>query len=288
MTKAIPWLLLASALGASSALAQAPVPEARVIDVDISRWGFNGDPDLILTVEEGELIELRFLYGDDTLDESNPHVMLIEGLNLESGLLDAQHRQTTIRFRPETIGTHKLRCIVPCHGHDQLDGGRVRVVPAGVAAAGIEPVVTAIALTATPPETAGHPAEVRARVTAGGGGTPLEGVTVEFAVRTTFMMSGWLVVGYARTDATGEAVLVFQPNRGGDQTVRARYAGSTRHLGVERTHNLAVPELVLTYGRETAPLVPGLGFWLLALVVGGIWFTYAFVAFQLRQLANDR
>jgi hypothetical protein len=273
--------------GGAPALAAAEPTEPRVIEVSVSQWGWNDDPELILTVEEGELVEFRFSYGDGDLADDNPHVMIIERTGLESGLLSRENPLVTLRFRPETVGTHTLQCIAPCHGHEQLKTGRVRVVPVGATLAGIEPVTTSIRLATVPPSHPGGEAEARAAITTEEG-VPLEGVTVEFAVRTTFMMSGWLPLGRARTDASGEAVLRFAPNRGGDQTIRASYAGSTRYLGADRTLNLAVPDLELTYAGAREPLIPGLGFWLLGVIVAGIWLTYAFVVQQLGRLATDR
>jgi hypothetical protein len=290
MPRLVAALTMIAALAAGQGVLAGPPPtEPRVIEVDVSRWGWNDDPDLILTVEEGELVEFHFTYGDGDMADDNPHAMMIDGTGLETDAIDRENPLTVLRFRPEAIGTHTLQCTVLCEGHERLKAGRVRVVPAGAAASGIEPTVTTLALTTVPPPTATDRAEVRALLTMAGG-FPLEGVMVEFDVRTTFMMSGWLGVGRARTDANGEALLAFAPNRGGDQTVRARYAGSTRYLGAERTVNLSVPEMALVYdsGRGVRPLIPGLGFWLFWTLVGGIWLTYAFVVNQLRQLASDR
>lgn len=278
-------ILLAACTWPASAAAGDGGP--RVIEVEVSRWGFNGDPNHLITVEEGELVEFHFTYGDGDMEQSNPHVMMIEGTGLESGLIDQDNPVTTIRFRADNVGTHTLQCVVPCEGHELLKTGRVRVVPPGAGVAELEPETTGIKVAAVPPSTQGEGAEVRALLTTAGG-SPLEGMLVEFAVRTTFMMSDWMEVGRARTDAGGEAVLRFEPNRGGNQTVRASYAGSSRYVGSEGMMSLAVPEMALAYHQANRPLIPGLGFWLLWLVIGGIWLTYALVVLQLRQLSLDR
>lgn len=287
MTRLVARLLLLALVLALVVPAAHGAEDPRVIKVDVSRYGWNGDPNLIITVEEGELVELLFTYGDGDLAVDNPHVMRIEGLNLESGDLSLTNPTTAIRFRPEKTGTYALKCVITCEGHDLLTSGRVRVVAAGGAAAGVEPQATSVRVTTSPPPVPGGQAEVRARATTGAG-VPLEGVVVEFALRTTFLISGWMELGQARTGADGEAVFRFTPTAGGDQTVRARYAGSGRYLGAERSSAITVPPVPLPHRAEGGGLIPGLGFWLLGVVVGGVWLTYLLILYQLRLVSLDR
>lgn len=277
-------LLLLLALG--GALPASAAEQPRVVEVEVGRSGFNGDPNLILTVEEGELVEFRFRYADGDLARDNPHVMMIEGLDLETGRIDQANAESVLRVRPEKTGTYILRCTVTCEGHEFLQTAKVRVVGAGGGAAGGEPLATTINMATVPPSRPGGEAEVRAMV-ATEAGAPLEGVMVEFSVRTTFITTGLMRLGEARTNGAGEAVLRFKPNRGGNQTVVARYAGSGRYLGSDKAFNLAVPEMELTYLREVKPLVPVLGFWLFWLILGGIWLTYLFIFLQLGLVTRD-
>lgn len=255
------------------------------IVIDVSQHGWNNDPNAIFTVEEGEPVEFVFNYGDGDLSIDNPHVMMIEGTNVESGQLNRANPKQVMRFVPEKTGTFSLQCKITCTGHGNLGSGRIRVVAAG--SGGAQPLETAIALVTVPPKAAGELAEVRAKVTTATG-APVEGVTVDFSVRTTFVISEWMPVGQARTGPSGEAVLRFRPNRGGDQTVRAYYAGSGRYVGAEKTLNLAVPEMQPVYNQPDGLHIPGFGFWLLWLIVGVIWATYLLIFFNLRQLRLNR
>lgn len=279
-------ILLFLLLAVGSALPAAAAEQARVVDVEVSQYGFNGDPNLILTVEEGELVEFRFIYGDGALAKDNPHVLSIEGMDLDTGRIDRANAQSVLRIRPEKTGTYTLRCTVTCEGHEFLQTAKVRVVAAGAGTSGAQPVATTIQMATVPPAKQGEEAVLRAQLTTETG-APIEGVMVEFSVKTTFVTTGWMRVGDARTDASGVAALRFKPNRGGDQTVQARYAGSGRYLGADKAFNLAVPLMNLTYEKGVRPLIPGLGFWLFWLLLGGIWSTYFFVFVQLGLVTRD-
>ena len=258
----------------------------RVFELKVGNRGFNEDPNLTLTAEAGEMVELHLIYDDMDLPHENPHQIAVEGTNVESTILDPGHPTATLRFRAEKVGTLTLACKISCTGHDRLNA-RLNIVPFGGAGSAVKPESTSLALITKAPPTPDGKAEARAKVTTDTG-APVEGVTVQFTVRTTFVIADWLPVGEARTNAQGEAMLLFRPNRSGDQTVRARFEGGGRYQGSEKAMNLAAGQVQSTYASVPGLHIPGLGYWLLWTVLGVIWTTFGIVFFNLRQIALNR
>ncbi len=104
---------------------------------------------------------------------------------------------------------------------------------------------------------------------------PVAGGELSFQQETTF---GWLPLGNVTTNGQGEAGVTWEPVANGTYTVTVAYAGNATYTPANRTLSLSVvgasspPPPLLTPDRLIALIV--------AAVVGGVWATYGFVAFQ--------
>lgn len=274
-------LLLAAHPGLA---AEAP---PRVIELKVNSSGFNGQPKLTLVAEEDEMVELHLTYDDMELPEENPHQISIMGTDIESPVLDREHPTAVLRFRAGKVGTiQAIACKLVCDGHDNLNA-TLRIVPFGSAGgAAAQAQETQMALTTKPPATPEGKAELQATLTAGG--SPLEGVEVNFLVRTTFVIVDWMKIGTARTDEKGRAVFQFKPNRSGDQTVQANFEGSGRYKSVEMAVSLAAGNVTSDYVPDTGFHIPGFGFWMLWVILGGIWLIFGYIMLQFRLIAANR
>lgn len=110
----------------------------------------------------------------------------------------------------------------------------------------------------------------------------LPGENLTFTLQTTF---GWLPLKTATTDAKGTAYLDYDPVAPGKYTIRvafdgdAAYAPSNASVTVVASAGPTSPPPLLSAG-PTIILV-------IAAVVGGVWATYGFVAFQVLGIRAD-
>lgn len=112
----------------ASACAQAPEeppPPEEGIRIEVSRQGFNGTPgEFRLAVEEGQEVEITFVYGDNDFPENNPHIIAIPDYGINTSVLDENNPEVTVRFTAKEIGEVAFLCTkVDCVGHTNLLGG---------------------------------------------------------------------------------------------------------------------------------------------------------------------
>ncbi|HET7768022.1 MAG TPA: hypothetical protein VFN74_04550, partial [Chloroflexota bacterium] len=205
----------------------------------VSERGF--DPP-VLDVPEGQQIELTFVYGDGHLPDDNPHVMRIEGLNIESGEIGRSTPQTTVTFTASQSGEIKYVCAIRCVGHGRLRDGKLNVVPASAVSVVAQKVN--LSLAGTSPEAVGANARLRAQL-ATMAGAPVEGVTVHFEQRTNLVAPGWVHLGAAVTDKGGVASFDYLPfGEPGEQAVRAIFEGGSRYEPATTASNLSVSQML--------------------------------------------
>ena len=92
--------------------------------VEVNQNGFNGIPgNLHLNVEEGQEVEITFVYKDDSLPGNNPHNIASPEYGIETGTLDKNNPEITLRFTANETGEVIFYCITPeCIGHHNLHG----------------------------------------------------------------------------------------------------------------------------------------------------------------------
>ena len=71
--------------------------EPRMFTIIVSRNGFNGTADsLSMTVQQGEAVNITFLYGDNDLPVDNPHAIMIDGYGIKTANIDRANPMVTV------------------------------------------------------------------------------------------------------------------------------------------------------------------------------------------------
>ncbi len=101
-----------------------PPQEKETLRVEVSRYGFNGNPgEFRLKVEEGQEVTIVFIYGYGDLLEDNPHIIGAIDYDIDTGLLSQTNPEITLSFIAKETGEIVFACIRPqCTGHHNLHG----------------------------------------------------------------------------------------------------------------------------------------------------------------------
>lgn len=282
----------------------------KALTVMVSRHGFNGSPDgLRLQVQEGEEVEITFVYADMDMHRSNAHRIKSTELGIDTGEIDKDNPQATVKFVARRTGTFVLVCVLNCDGHKNLENGRLEVLGS---ARPLAITKTAVALSAPAVARSGETIALSARAT-DDAGKPLASAPVRFYVHSDFFIQEPMLIGEALSDAEGTARIEYTPRSvGGHHAVVARFDGDSRHAGSEATTTLTVEDRGQIYrshaGIETPPLGPTLlgvtpggpsysleqiplptldwGPLVLFGILASIWGTYLLVVFQVFQIGR--
>ncbi len=142
MKKILPLLALAGTLlvvsscgesqpaAESQADAESQEPHAEEIAkfrVEVSRDGFDStEGPFELDVEQGQEVEITFVYGDGDFVQNNPHVIVIPEYGIETAIIDENNPEETVRFTVTGTGSISFKCAnMVCIGHPKLQGGRI-------------------------------------------------------------------------------------------------------------------------------------------------------------------
>ncbi len=123
-------LLLVSACGQSQPDAEPQETHAEEVArfrVEVSRDGFEDTAGLFeLEVEQGQEVEITFVYGDGDFIQNNPHVIVIPEYGIETAPIDENNPEETVRFTVTGTGPISFKCAtLTCVGHPKLQGGQV-------------------------------------------------------------------------------------------------------------------------------------------------------------------
>ncbi len=93
--------------------------------VEASRFGFNKTSgEFRLEVEEGQEVEITFVYGDGDFPQNNPHIIAIPEYGIDTGVLDENNPEVTVSFTASETGEVSFMCTqTTCVGHTNLLGG---------------------------------------------------------------------------------------------------------------------------------------------------------------------
>ena len=98
---------------------------------------------------------------------------------------------------------------------------------------------------------------------------------------------GEMVLGTARTGPSGVAFITTEVRRSGDIEVIARFEGDDQYEAASVTSSLVVEGSYQLYTPEVGVRIPGLGSWLLAAVIAGLWGLYFVVALLVFAIARS-
>ncbi|MBI4289488.1 MAG: Ig-like domain-containing protein [Chloroflexi bacterium] len=129
---------------------------------------------------------------------------------------------------------------------------------------------------------------VTVRVTARDGqGRPVAKATILMFSPAQFgAASGEMKLGQVSTDASGQATFTFQARRQGPQTIVARFSGNGKYSTAENSVALTVSGSGHLYEQKAGVEIPGLGVWVLIMLLGGFWSAYLFVMALLTRIAR--
>lgn len=140
------------------------------------------------------------------------------------------------------------------------------------------PVATHLQVTAPPKVDLGETVQIVARLT-DPAGLPIQGAEVTFQSAATWgtTAQGATTIGTARTDGQGDAVLMIPFRQTGDLPVTAVFAGDVRHLPSTESATVSVSGTEQQVQPSVGIRIPGVGIWVLGLVLAIIWGTYLLV-----------
>ncbi len=192
--------------------------------IEVSRHGFNNTTgEFRIEVEEGQEVEITFVYGDGDLTRNNPHIIFISDYNIQTDIQDRENLEVTVRFTAGSPGEINFTCILYCKGHENLQGGRIVILPTTE-----PPAEEGGTLLLTAPEQAqsGQPLTLTA-VLRDSQDKPIGSTTVKFFIKVDFFTSGLMEIGEAVTNDQGIAVLEYTPRLAGDMQIVARHEGES-------------------------------------------------------------
>lgn len=277
------------------------VSEVKVFTLAVARTGFNGSSGGInLQVNQGDRIRINFVYGDGDLRQDNPHVVTIDGYNIETGEISKKNPIETVEFTAGQVGKFRLYCSIPCLGMENLQQGMLEVSPPKLGTF-IRTSLSARHLEVHHPyidHSLAHTdlLHVIAYVM-DETGSPVAGVLVDFLVSTRF---GIVKVASNMTEADGSAHLLYPLAALREMKVTVSFWGSGGYMASNATELFTpvvsvgeIPETPFLSGQNSLvdlrvvgiqPHVGATLMALIALVVGSVWLTYAYVLSQILKI----
>ncbi len=275
----------------------------RELTVVVGRTGFNGSSRaLSIQVDQGERVRINFVYGDSDLRQDNPHIVTIEGYNIQTGEIGRKNPIETVEFTAGQVGKFRFYCSIPCLGMENLQQGFLEVNPPKLQTF-IRTNASARHLEIHHPNVAHFiPHTDLLHVVAyltDEKGSPVVGVLVDFLVGTSF---GAMKVASNVTEADGSAHLLYPLVSLRQMMVVIDFGGS----GIYRASNstqVFSPDIFPGEAAETPylsgqntlvdprvvgvqPYVGAILVAVIAVVVGAVWSTYAHVLSQILKIKS--
>ncbi len=235
-------------------------------------------------------VELTFVWDSPNhpLDE---HIIVIPGYKLESEKIDAQNKQTVVKFVATKAGPFLFKCDFECDTHDILQHGNINVTAggAGGAAGGgsAAPALQASKLVIDPIKgivVKGNTVNIAAALQDKDGKPIAKAEVLFFADRTFLGRQGEVPIAVAKTDTNGLAFATYHPTNPDGGKIIARFEGGGVYDKTENAFNLAgspqfqpIPQSAtddsLRGMKSVAPYV-------FVAVIGGVWLAFAFMLYQ--------
>jgi hypothetical protein len=272
-----------------------PIRQApKQISIDVMDGGFNGVPDdITIEVEQGQLVELTFVWAHKAYIEDE-HILVLDGYKLETPKLDSSHKEATLKFVADKIGTFSIHCDLECSAHSALQRLYLKVKPAGSGGGGTAASARlATTLSIKPSMTLVATGDAINLLTTlrDKNGAAVPKADIQYFVDTQFAgVKGKMNIGHAHTDDNGVAFFAYRPTlSAGQQRITAQF--DTSGLYDESTQSVdiqLVGQPLPAYRQAAIGLEPfrELAPYGLMILVLGIWATFAFVLFQAVSVAR--
>lgn len=254
---------------------------SQAVLIAVSRNGFNDSVLYMTDIEAGHEVTITFTYADDDMAEDNAHEVRITGagLDLATVRVSKDNPVATITFTPTRTGKLRIICVLPCIGMENLVGGLLKVEKPKAMG---EPV--SLALDLTPREDG----SILARATlTDKNQDPLKGKPVIFSLRTS--VGGDLILETPTTIENGSAVVKIPASAGKTLNVTAEFEGGEGLAYAASSDEIETPGQPTEYHpRSLSSPTPSPTLALLFLVLlGGIWVTYGYIAYQAIRFRYD-
>lgn len=256
--------------------------------VEVSKNGFNNtSEELRLEVQEGQEVEITFVYADDASND-NPHIIYIGGYKIQTEILSKDNPEITVKFTANKTGEFPITCIMECAGHHNLQGGKLVVLPAAESEPGIKSTVT-LALNAPDQAETGQSLTLTA-IVKNDLDEPFAGAQVNFFVETDFFVKGLIEIGEGITDEQGLAKIEYTPDQAGVLRVVARYtAGSgLEPVETEKEVNITGSGRSFYQSRIGIQFPHSLLIWMISIVITlfAVWGTFLYVLYQVQYISR--
>jgi hypothetical protein len=264
------------------------------IRIAIMDGGFDGVADEYnVEVEQGQLVEITFVWAHKAYVQDE-HIFVIDGYKLETPKIDSGHKEATLRFVADKVGTFAIHCDLECDAHAALQRANLKVKPAsgggGTSAASARLATT---LTIKPSMTLVATGDIVDLMTTlrDKNGAPVAKADIQYFVETTFGgVKGKMNIGHVRTDVNGVAFFDYQPALSDtNQKITAQfdisglYDESAQSVDIQLVGQPLPAYRQAPIGLESLRDLAPYG--LMALVLG-IWCLFAFVMFQALSVAR--
>ena len=244
------------------------------IAIMVSRDGFDRMSNYSVDVEAGHEVTITFTYADDDLTGDNPHDIRIlgAGVDLPTVTVSRDNPTASITFTPTRTGTLTILCVIPCIGMENLVGGSIHVV---------QPFTSGAKISLTLDLSPRDEQSVLARVKlTDAEGRPISDVPVSLVLNTS--VGGEIVVGVPVTVVDGTAAWMIPALAGQKLQVSAVFQGGNGLGYAQNIAEITMPgaPLSVPLGALSSPAPPFALALMLVIVVGSIWVTFGFVAYQ--------
>lgn len=247
---------------------------SQAVQIAVSRDGFNRNVLYTVDIEAGHPVTVTFTYADDDMAEDNAHEIRITGagLKLPKVRVSKDNPVATITFTPKKTGKLRILCVLPCIGMENLVGGLFKVERPRATGA---PVSLVLNLTPRGDDS------ILARATlTEKDQIPLVGKTVVFSLRTS--VGGDLILESPTTIDNGSAVVKIPAGAGKILSVTAEFEGGSGLAYAADTSEIEAPGQPVEYRPSplASPSPPPSLALLILLLLGAVWISYAYVAYQ--------
>jgi len=298
--------LVSIALSMSASVSSALSTEAneqRTFTIIVSRNGFNGTANSFsIMVQQGDMVKITFVYGDQDLATDNPHAIMIDGYGIQTANIGRSNPTVTVEFVADESGTFTFYCDIPCLGMSNLSGHLI-VTPNQT-----QRTATSLGLAVSNANAHAGFFLVSATVK-DSSGQPLSALPVKFYENTTF---GKLWLGTVPTNSQGVATLNYTTSRVGSIQIIAENPGSAEYASITSSVFVTIPSnpvdvegkiylgvtqpsqpLGAFYGISSPPNLAMIGVprltniitvALAGVVILGVWSTYAYLGRQILSL----
>jgi plastocyanin len=247
------------------------------ITVKITDSGFQPDT---VEVSAGQIVEITFVWSHQAYPNEE-HIIVFDGLKLESDKLTREHPQSTVKFVATTPGTFTFKCDIECDLHDSLQHGVLKVKAGGGTAAALQPSKIAVEPSgiAVKAETLKVSAFLLDK-----DGQPIPKAEVKFySPKKFFGREGLQEIGISKTGPTGQANLSYRPTTTEAQKIVVRFEGGGLYDASETTIDVPGSRLFGPAKAERHISLQGLRDWaplgFLTLILS-IWASFAFMLYQ--------